>query len=982
MTPERWTQIEELFHRAADCPAEDRATLLDEAGHRDPELRKEVEALLACTEHAPAALQATVDAQIGAIVFPLVGEVISHYRILGGLGGGGMGLVYSAEDIKLGRRVAIKFLPENSAEDPSALRRFELEARSASALEHPNICPIYEFGEHEGQPFLVMPLLAGQTLQELLSKAQAGPPMQVLSLLDLAVGVCKGLEAAHGRGIIHRDIKPGNLFVTKDGQPKILDFGLAKLTDAVVEQDRDGTHDAETVAVPTSTSASLSQTGSTAGTIAYMSPEQVRGERLDVRTDLFSFGLVLYEMATGKRAFHGDNFFGFQQAVLTETPAPVRASNPELPAKLDEIIRKAIEKTREARYQSASDLRADLEDLRSRMEPRSVPIVWALASAAAVVLLVIVAIALLRREPKTISSAPEIKLRQLTTNSAENPVIGGALSPDGKYLAYSDVRGMHLKLVDSGETREIPPPQELQNQVIKWEVGPWLPDGTRFVANAHAAIDNYDQWNSEDTSLWMVSLQGAPIKLRDHAVVWSVTPDGASIIFGTNKGPYGEREVWSIKPDGGQAKKLHDAGERASICCYFVWPDGKRELYITGNESEGTMVARELKDGAPVVPLFRPPEMKEMNDIVWLPDGRVVYSLRESESYASACNYWVLRLDVRTGERLEKARRLTNWPNFCVSNGGVTRDGKRLAFLGFSGSGTSYMADLDQRGTRIHDIRHLVLDEGDAAASDWTPDSKWVLVYVGRGDHYDVYRQSVADDLQAPIATSITGGLVEDALFSPDQKWILALVWPVPGGPTAENPDVPHRLVRIPATGGKPELIFEPVRPGPISCARFSTLCVIPEQTHDGKQMVVTAFDPVTGRGPELARFDLTDELHLQQDNLICALSPDGTRLAISRGRSGPIEIHSLRDKRTQILRANNLEQLLLISWAADGSGFFVTRRVQSGSELFHLNFRGETKSLRKCLGRSCFSTVSPDSRHLAFYDAQQKNNMWLMENF
>jgi hypothetical protein len=340
-------------------------------------------------------------------------------------------------------------------------------------------------------------------------------------------------------------------------------------------------------------------------------------------------------------------------------------------------------------------------------------------------------------------------------------------------------------------------------------------------------------------------------------------------------------------------------------------------------------------------------------------------------------------LDLRTGERLEKARRLTNWPNLCVGSGGVTRDGKRLAFLGFSGSGTSYIADLDARGTRIHDVRHFVLDEGDAAASDWSPDSKWVLVYVGRGDHYDLYRQSVADDVQAPIATSITGGLVEDALFSPDQKWILALVWPVPGGPTAENPDVAHRLVRIPATGGKPELIFEPVRPGPMSCARFpSPLCVIPEQTHDGKQMIVTAFDPVTGRGPELARFDLTEELHLQQDNLICALSPDGTHLAISRGRSGPIETYSLRDHSKRILHAKGLGQLLFISWAPDGSGFFVTRRVQSGSELLHLDFRGDTKSLRKCLGRACFATVSPDSRHLAFYDAQQKNNMWLMENF
>ena len=274
MTPERWTQIEELFHRAADCPAEDRSALLDEAGHLDPELRKEVGGLWPYRTRSRR-IASHRGCATGRDRVPLIGQVISHYRILGGLGGGGMGLVYSAEDIKLGRRVAIKFLPENSAEDPSALRRFELEAVCVCART-PQHLPDLPVGEHEGQPFLVMPLLAGQTLQEVLSKSQAGPSMKMLSLLDLAVGVCKGLEAAHGRGIIHRDIKPGNIFVTKDGQPKILDFGLAKLTDAVAEKDRDGTHDAETIAVPTGTSASLSQTGSSAGTIAYMSPEQVR----------------------------------------------------------------------------------------------------------------------------------------------------------------------------------------------------------------------------------------------------------------------------------------------------------------------------------------------------------------------------------------------------------------------------------------------------------------------------------------------------------------------------------------------------------------------------------------------------------------------------------------------------------------------------------------------------------------------------------
>ena len=243
----------------------------------------------------------------------LIGKKVSHYRVLEILGGGGMGVVCRAEDIKLGRRVALKFLPEESAKNSAALGRFEREARSASALEHPNICPIYEFGEHEGQPFLVMQLLEGQTLREMVSATSPGNrPLSLSKLLDLAIQIAAGLDAAHRLGIIHRDIKPANIFATSDGQAKILDFGLAKLARLVsgAQDDSDriprdegaqrAPRDSGPVATPDEF---LSLTGVAMGTAGYMSPEQVRGEKLDARTDLFSFGLVLYEMATGKRAF-------------------------------------------------------------------------------------------------------------------------------------------------------------------------------------------------------------------------------------------------------------------------------------------------------------------------------------------------------------------------------------------------------------------------------------------------------------------------------------------------------------------------------------------------------------------------------------------------------------------------------------------------------------------------------------------------------
>ena len=381
MDAERWKRIDNLLQAALRLTVEQQDEFLRRQCGNDNELLEEVRSLLTSHRQAGSFLESpafspanmptqTADPASIAMTFrSLVGETVSHYRVLNRLGSGGMGVVYEAEDIKLGRRVAMKFLPGEVASDRTAFERMQREARSASALDHSNICSIYELGEHDGQPFIVMQLLEGETLRQWIERASKMDSHSRLNrAMNLAIQITGGLEAAHQKNIIHRDIKPENIFVTARGEVKILDFGLAKVIEPQKEPDVQSDLTADMAAEGEEVLA-LTRTGAKMGTAFYMSPEQIRGEKLDARSDLFSLGLVLFEMLTGRRAFRGSTGADVHDAVLHGSPAPVRQLNPAVPSGVESVLRRSLERDRDRRYQSAKELHADLERLNLRRSP-------------------------------------------------------------------------------------------------------------------------------------------------------------------------------------------------------------------------------------------------------------------------------------------------------------------------------------------------------------------------------------------------------------------------------------------------------------------------------------------------------------------------------------------------------------------------------------------------------------------------------------
>jgi len=847
--PERWRKVEELYHAASKLSLNRRTEFLQDACGSDEDLRREVASLLAQEKSAENFIEAPAFEVAARLMAHdcsgsdavLVGTTISHFRVLEQLGHGGMGVVHRAKDTSLGRFVALKFMPSDATRDSQSLERLRREARAASALNHPNICTIYEVDEYQGQPFIAMELLEGRTLQHRI----ASRPIENEEILELAIQIADGLDAAHSKGIVHRDIKPSNIYLLARGQVKILDFGLAKKTGSVKAGEFTGAGAA--LATRSLNDERLTSPGMAMGTVAYMSPEQARAEELDCRTDLFSFGAVLYEMATGRPPFTGNSSAVVFEAILNRTPVPPQQLNPGLPEKLAEIIDKALDKGRDTRFQHASEMRADLKRLQRQtashrsltalkaelpsVQPNRSYLRWPALLGVLAILAIVTLVFWLWSSPP----APKVTSFRPLTSDRERKF--EPLVTDGNRLYFMTPKKPGWTISEAstsgGATAEIESHLE----------GSWLDD---ISADGSALLIGFGQ--ARDAPVYTLPLPaGLPRRVGEilaHDAGWS--PTGGQIVYARGN------ELYLAKPDGSDSHKLVSLPAPAF---YLRWsPNGKLLRFSVGDDKTPAALWEVASDGTGLHRLVKPNKTLWECCGNWTRDGK--YFLFEAESAPGTIDLWTVR--EKNGFLLtpkDAPIQLTTGPTImrtAVSN----RDGRTLFAIGGGSLGEVVKYDSNSKQFAPY------LSGMSAIQLGFSKDGQWVA--------YSSYPEgalwrSKVDGTERLQLTSPSAPALHPR-WSPDGKQIVY---------TGTPPATPNHIFVVSADGGAPREVTKGDRDE-----------VFPNWTPDGTSLIFGNIpSQLEGAAPTGIH-----QLNLQTGQLTTlsdsegywapSLSPDGTFLA------------------------------------------------------------------------------------------------------
>ncbi|HLV86423.1 MAG TPA: protein kinase [Candidatus Sulfotelmatobacter sp.] len=743
MRPERWRKVESIFHKALEAGESQRSSVIEESCAGDAELRREVESLLAHHSDSASFIERPAfGALVNASPRPVTpaaaprpdlrGVVVGHYRILEEIGLGGMGVVYKAEDARLGRLVALKFLPEHMAADSVALERFRREARSASALNHPNICTIYDIDVHQGREFIAMEYLDGQTLALYIAGRRAAGTELVAKL---GMPIAEALAAAHSKGVIHRDIKPGNIFVTQSGLVKVLDFGVAKL---VAESDQ---YDAST----------LTETNTVTGTLAYMSPEQLRGENLDARSDIYALGVVLYEIATGQRLYSSSLHARLVDEILNRPASPPSSINRKLSAKADDIILKCLAKDPEDRYQTAKEIAVDLRHLSTQATSGTVSAktnrvritrrmwLWPLAVAAfAAVLLVSLLVGLGRSRSPT---AP-MEMQQITFTGDKKD---GGMVTDGARL-YFQSDGHPVEMSVTGGAMQPLPASVLGMKI--WDISP---DASQLLMSKPDLNDE-----TGGGTLWTIPvLGGSPRRLGNlmaHGASWS--PDGHSLVYADLN------SVFVSDANGAHSREIWNANHMIECCVRFS-PDSKRiQVTVDGKSSSDPVRIFEMNaDGSNVhpLPLDWRSDASQWNG-QWTPDG--THFVFTSDLGGSNSTYELVSPPWFEFWKKASAVRLTPEQLDVVAMT-PTRDSASLLVIGRVAQGSMLAYDSKEQ-------RFIPFLNGLAASSFViSPDRQW-MVYADYPRH--LLWRSRPDGSERLQLTDIPAWMPE---WSSNSKWLV-----------------------------------------------------------------------------------------------------------------------------------------------------------------------------------------------------------------